>query len=264
MKLHIKDQERAEKFGVIISNMQRFVENIILFFKKDHFYVQGMDFTQTALFEVYLNKDFFDEYQLEDEDSNAVGIKTIIIQKIFNSKNVNQDITISYQGNPDKINISFENITDTSLDIPKYFELPLIEIDTPLLGIPDQEYPLDFSISTKIFSGLINDLLLFGESIKVQCDEDKICMKSKNYDGAIEVKLFDTNDSVEKITDYTIEEDFQLDLDFMNKYFIQFCGFSKLSSMVHLYFSNNMPMQMKYNISDTSYVRFYLTPLVED
>ena len=76
MKLHIKDQERAEKFGVIISNMQRFVENIILFFKKDHFYVQGMDFTQTALFEVYLNKDFFERIQPCLKENSFIFLST--------------------------------------------------------------------------------------------------------------------------------------------------------------------------------------------
>ena len=264
MKLYINDKERVDKFIVILTNIHRFTENIILFFKKNEFYVQGMDFTQTALFEVSLDKEFFDEYELNEDDSDNIGIKSNILQRIVNSRNTEQNIKIEYDGVPDIVNISFENIKEESLELPKYFQVPLIEINTPLLSIPDAEYPLDFSISTKIFTGLINDLLLFGENIKVDCNEDKITMQSKNYEGTVEVKLFDSDNDIEKISNYGIEEDYTLNQDFMNKYFTQFCCFSKLSSMVHLYFSNELPMQMKYEISDKSYVRFYLTPLVED
>lgn len=264
MKLKIKEKIACEKFTSIICNMQRFCENIILFFHKDHFYVQCMDFTQVVLFEVRLQESFFDEYTMEEGDTSNIGIKSTIIQKIFNTRNTEQDITLHYNGNPEKISISFENIKNDSIDIPKYFELPLIEIDTPLLAIPDKEYPVDFSISTKIFSGIVNDLLLFGENIKVICDEEKIHMKSCDIEGSVLVKLFDDNESIEKISDYAIEQDFSMELDFSNKYFTQFCAFSKLSDTINLYYSNDMPMQLKYQISEDSYVRFYLTSLSED
>ena len=264
MKLVINEKENAEKFNNIITNLQRFCENVILFFHKDHFYVQGMDFTQVALFEVKLDAEFFSEYTVDDGDTSSIGVKSLIIQKLFNTRNTDQNITISYTGNPDKINVSFENVKEDSLDIPKYFELPLIEIDTPLLSIPDSEYPVDFSISTKVFCGLITDLLLFGDSIKVKCDEDNISMETNNFEGSIKLQLYKSEDVVGKISDYAIEEDYSLELDFNNKYFTHFCGFSKLSSMIYLYFSDTMPMQMKYEISDNSYVRFYLTSLSED
>ena len=264
MKLQIKDKTACEKFTSIICNMQRFCENIILFFHKDHFYVQCMDFTQVVLFEVRLDSSFFHEYKMEKGDSSNIGIRSTIIQKIFNTRNSVQDITLSYKGNPDKISISFENINNDSMDIPKYFELPLIEIDTPLLSIPDKEYPVDFSISTKIFSGIVNDLLLFGENIKVICNEQKILMQSCDFEGSVLVKLFDDSESIEKITDYAIEQDFSVELDFSNKYFSQFCAFSKLSDTINLYYSNDMPMQLMYQITENSYVRFYLTSLSED
>ena len=264
MKFQIKDKIACEKFTSIMCNIQRFCENVILFFHADHFYIQCMDFTQVVLFEVRLDADFFHEYNVEEGDSSNIGIKSTIVQKIFNTRNVEQDITFHYKGNPDKVFISFENIKKDSIDIPKYFELPLIEIDTPLLSIPEKEYPVDFSISTKIFSGIINDLLLFGENIKVICDEDKILMQSSDHEGSLNVKLFDNSESIEKITDYAIEQDFSMELDFSNKYFVQFCAFSKLSDVIYLYYSNDMPMQLMYELSEKSYVRFYLTSLAED
>ena len=61
--------------------MQRFCENIILFFHKDHFYVQCMDFTQVVLFEVRLQASFFDEYTMEEGDTSNIGINQLLFRK---------------------------------------------------------------------------------------------------------------------------------------------------------------------------------------
>ena len=89
-------------------------------------------------------------------------------------------------------------------------------------------------------------------------------MNSADYEGSIKVKLFDESDTNSKIIDYAIEQDFSLDIEFSNKYFTQFCAFSKLSDMINLYYANDMPMQLKYQIAENSYARFYLTSLAED
>ena len=47
-------------------------------------------------------------------------------------------------------------------------------------------------------------------------------MKSCDIEGSVLVKLFDDNESIEKISDYAIEQDFSMELDFSNKYFTQF------------------------------------------
>ena len=62
--------ERQEVGGGI-----RPCESVILHFKSDKFYIQGMDFTQVALFEVCLGSDdFFDVYDINDNDSVTVDM----------------------------------------------------------------------------------------------------------------------------------------------------------------------------------------------
>ena len=68
----------------------------------------------------------------------------------------------------------------------------------------------------------------------------------------------------EHISEYIIEEEYDTEIRFSNKFFIHFCAFSKLSQEVVLKFSDSSPMQMKYNLSNDSFMRFYLAPLDSD
>ena len=177
MKISIVNNEAADKFSLIITNLHRFCESVILHFKPNQFYIQGMDFSQVALFEVCLGSDdFFDVYDISDNDSDNVGIRTAVLQKIFNTRDAGQPVSMNYTGEPDNIEISFENKKDDTKYIPKYFTIPLIEIEQAMLSIPDSEYPIEFSIPTKTFSTLVAQLLGFGDEIKFKC---KVCFTFK-------------------------------------------------------------------------------------
>ena len=263
MKISIVNNETADKFSLIITNLHRFCESVILHFKSDKFYIQGMDFTQVALFEECLGSDdFFDVYDINDNDSDNVGIRTAILQKIFNTRDVGQPISMNYNGEPDNIEISFGNKKDDTKYIPKYFTIPLIEIEQTMLSIPDSDYPIEFSIPTKTFSTLVAQLLGFGDEIKFKCNEELINIKSMNYEGSMTVTLLDETN--EYISEFLIEEETNTEIKFSNKFFTHFCAFSKLSQEVALKLSDSSPMQMKYNISEHSFMRFYLAPLDSD
>ena len=263
MKISITNSEEADKFSLIITNLHRFSESVILHFNSDKFYIQGMDFTQVALFEVCIgSEDFFEVYDIKDNDSDNVGIRTAILQKIFNARDVGQPISIDYEGEPDYIEISFENKENDTKYIPKYFRIPLIEIDQDMLTIPDSDYPIEFSIPTKTFSTLIGQLLGFGDEIKFKCNEELISIKSMDYEGSMTVTLL--NETAEYISEFLIEEDTDTEIKFSNKFFTHFCAFSKLSPEVALKLSDSSPMQMKYIMSEHSFMRFYLAPLQND
>jgi proliferating cell nuclear antigen len=51
-------------------------------------------------------------------------------------------------------------------------------------------------------------------------------------------------------------------LTFSLKYLVNFCKASALSSTVKLCLSNEVPLLVEYNLSGSSYLRFYLAPKV--
>lgn len=258
MLLKITDNKKAEIFCHFIMNIQRFTESIIVNFLDDKFYIQGMEQSQVCLFEATLFKDYFDVYEKKEEDSCVIGLKTSIIQKLFNTRDVDQTVILSYEGDPGKINVSFET-PNGSKSIPKYFEIPLIDIEQTTLTIPEKEYTADICLEIKSFSNIVSNLNLFGEDIKICCKEDEVWMSSNNFEGEMKVYLMDSTDN-EYILEYVADEGCDMTIDFKSKYISNFCAFSKLSKDVHLYFIEGEPMQMKYKIDDKSFVRFYLAP----
>ena len=74
-------------------------------------------------------------------------------------------------------------------------------------------------------------------------------METNNFEGSIKLQLFKSEDAIEKISDYTIEEDYSLEVNFNNKYFTFLWLFQVIKYDTFI-FSDRMPMQMKYKISD--------------
>lgn len=258
MLVKINDNKKAEIFCNFIMNIQRFTDSIIINFLEDKFYIQGMEQSQVCLFEANLSKEYFDVYDKKEGDSDVIGLRTCIIQKLFNTRDTDQSITISYEGEPDKLNVSFDT-PDGSKSIPKYFEIPLIDIEQTTLTIPYKDYTAEIYLETKSFSNIISNLLLFGEDIKVHCSEDEVWMSSYGFEGDMKVYFMDSTYN-QCILEYVTDEGCDMEMSFKSKYISNFCAFSKLAKNVRLYFIENEPMQMMYEIDDKSYVRFYLAP----
>ena len=155
MLLKINSIKRAEEFSHLVMNMHRFTDSIIINFLDKGFYVQGMEQSQICLFEVNLSNGYFDIYEKTRGDAPTIGLKTTILQKIFNSRDSDQTVEMKYDGDPDKIQISFESVKD-SKSIPKFFELPLIDVEQTNLSIPYKEYTAEVNVETKTFSSIVS------------------------------------------------------------------------------------------------------------
>ena len=62
----------------------------------------------------------------------------------------------------DKLRLDMTSDNPTIFD--KRFELPLIDIDTEMMSIPEMEYQAEFSLPSNTFVTLIDQLKLFGET----------------------------------------------------------------------------------------------------
>ena len=74
-----------------------------------HIYIQGMDLSHVALYEILLNKHWFDAYKLNTGDSKIISISLDILSKVLAMRQKNQIILINFDDNPDKLNIQFKN-----------------------------------------------------------------------------------------------------------------------------------------------------------
>ena len=269
-------KRKVDIFSQLCSLLKNLTEFIVLEFRPEGLYSQGMSFDQISLYEFMIKKDWFEYYELNDGDSKIISLNSTILQKIFSTRQEKQFVTLSYDGNPDKINVKFQNKVPVKTDIPKEFEVTLMDVDNESMEIPDSDYTAEFSITTKLFGSLVEQLEIFDENMNIKCSEENIEFKASGFEGALSVNLY--SETVDYITEYSIDEDGDLDLAFSNKHFQNFCKFTKVSKEVKLSFSDALPMQMLFmldnhdegdneeqlSLSERSYLRFCLAPKITD
>lgn len=256
MELIIKNNEKAEHFIHIFQNIKSFNDCFNLEVNTDEFYIQGMDSSHVSIFEVKLHRDWFDKFDIKK--TLTLGISCNIFPKILTTWTSDHSIKLEMDEGESSLNISFEKV-DGNSEYNKYFEIPLIDMDTEKLHIPDQEYTLDIEIDSKKFKKLIDELGMIGDTVDFVCNETEINATSKSIEGSMTINIpFDDIDA------YSIEENETLNLTFSLKYLRIIGQFYKASSSVCLYMTSGNPVQIKYTFDDHSYVRFYVAPSIED
>lgn len=257
--------KKLTKFCEILSNMKNLGEFITLNFSEEGIYSQGMSLDHCAIFELRMKANWFEEFELDNDDAPRICISTNILSKILATRQPSQHLVISYKGTPDKINIRFSSLRKDgkNQEFPKEFSVPLMDVDHEILSIPEIEYSAEFGIGSKSLLVTNEQLSLFDETLTMRCSEENITMRAKGNDGELSVTLF--SDTCEHINEYEVEEGLDLSLDFSIKHFQTFCKFLKVADEVQLGFKDDYPMKFDY-ITETEDLdlTFYLAPKIKD
>ena len=269
MKLIISNSSKAIKFTNIFNNLKNFTETTNMIFSDDGLYIQGMDKTQCCLFELKINNHWFDSYEFDkSNDAEKIGISNSIMHKILNTRRDNQKINISYSGNPDKLSIHFlnednEKNEQIKTEFNKKIDIPLMDLESQLLSVPNTEYEAEITISSNMMREIVDELSIFNDKLEISLNEENINLKSSGIEGEMGITI--KNDD---IIEYAIVENGNLKQSYSIKFFKLMTGFNKLSSEVKLGFSEVNPMLMLYalepNCSELNYIKFYLAPYIND
>ena len=269
MKLIISNSSKAIKFTNIFNNLKNFTETTNMIFSDDGLYIQGMDKTQCCLFELKINNHWFDSYEFDkSNDAEKIGISNIIMHKILNTRRDNQKIIIIYLGTPDKLSIHFSNEENekneqSKSEFNKKIDIPLMDLESQLLSVPNTEYEAEITISSNMMREIVDELSIFNDKLEISLNEENINLKSSGIEGEMGITI--KNDD---IIEYAIVENGNLKQSYSIKFFKLMTGFNKLSSEVKLGFSEVNPMLMLYelepNSSEINYIKFYLAPYIND
>lgn len=268
--------KRLQEFCEIITNCKYLCDVITFKMSETGIYSQGLTMDHCAIYELKMGNHWFDDYEWEKGvDAAEFSVSTEFMAKIMNTRQASQHLVIEYSGSPDSITIKFASrkVDGTNKEFPKEFCLSLIDVDSETLTIPEMEYSAEFGIGSKALQVTNEQLSLFNESLRIHCSEEEIYLQSKGNDGQLKVTLFD--DNCEHITEFSIEEDLSLTLEFSIKHFNTFCRFIKVSENITLSFKNDVPMKFEYIIppgdskcedteNDEISLVFYLAPKISD
>ena len=260
MNIVIKNQQKAECFSGIFQHIRLFTEHINITFEKERLYIQSMDTSHVSIFELYLPSAWFDTYEHNNASPITIGINSTLLFKILNTREKTQETNITYViNNGDKLYINFTSENTAIFD--KKFEIPLMDLEHDIMGIPDTDYNADFSLCSANFANIINQLKLFGDTLDVECTEEKITLNSLSQEtGKMTVQI-----DINELTEYSINEGETIDLSFSINILHNICMYNKISKNINICLKENFPMKITYNLGEeNANMIFYLAPKIKD
>ena len=260
MDIQINQPCNAEIFSGLFQYIKLFTNDININFESERLFIQALDSSRVSIFEVYLPKTWFDVYTINNENGAVIGINTNNLYKVLHAREKNQRLTLKMDDvTDDKIRLDMTSDNPTIFD--KRFELPLIDIDTEMMSIPEMEYQAEFSLPSNTFATLIDQLKLFGETLRIECSEERIQLFSESIDsGKMSVDI-----PIDDLISFAIEEDKQLDISFALTYLHNICLYSKLANNVDISMTTNYPIRIQYLLDDSdAKIVYYLAPKIDD
>jgi proliferating cell nuclear antigen len=157
----------------------------------------------------------------------------------------------------DKLFVQMTSVVKTVFD--RNFEVPLIELNTETMMIPEIEYQADISLPSADFALLINQLRGFGETLEFVCNENKIEMISMSQDQGKMSVLVD----IEDLSGFAIEENRELKMCFGLNNLHTISLYSKISKDVDIKMHEDFPLLVCYNNEELS-IKMFLAPRICD
>jgi len=258
MELVLSPSPKADVFAAVFQHIRLFCDNVNLTFEPERLYMQCMDNAHVSILELYLPAAWFDRY----ETSGAtVGLNATYLYRILAAREKEQQIHLV--ANADILHVHLTSAEDekkTKTNFDKHFELPLMELDHDTMDIPEIEYTAELSIPSAHFASIVNQLKMFGDTMEIQCSEDRIVLASNSQEqGKMCVEI-----SIDDVSAFAIDEGSDLHLSFSLGYLHNICMYNKMAKEVELKFSETYPMQVAYLLGQEAKLIFYLAPKIAD
>jgi len=255
------DLNKASMFCNLIHNLRQFSLDVIVFMlDSNRLYMQGLDNSHVSLFEVELTKLWFDVFTWSKKDDSSIAINPSLIDKALSTRQAGQDIVIEHKSGSANLNIKLNGGPSGNID--KDFTLPLSSSEGhEQMSVPEQEYDVDLTIASKRIAGVIDQLMLFGTNVLVNCTDEEVVFKSQN-DSGDGGEMSARIDTAEEVIGYEVVEDIDLTQSFSLRFLKIMMAFHSLNKDVVLGWGDDKPMTVKYELGENSRVQFFMAPRV--
>lgn len=257
MSVEVTFQE-ADFFKKIIDSLKGLVDEVTFECSIEGMTLQAMDVSHISLVAINLPADSFQSYSCSEPTKLSFNIDTLA--KIF--KSISPKDTLTIKSDPDtSIELHLNSPND---DKSTVFRLQLIDTQYEPVSIPDHIYGAKLTINSNALNQLIRSLSDLDDSTTVRCTEGQIRFISN--DSAVEATttfiMGITPDKLEDEVDVDVTEDCKV--SYALRYLKAFSAASSLSTRVTLSFSPHYPLLVEYPLGTGGYVRFYLSPKIEE
>ncbi|RMZ79637.1 hypothetical protein DV737_g3287, partial [Chaetothyriales sp. CBS 132003] len=207
--------------------------------------LQAMDNSHVALVSMMLKAEMFSPFRC---DRNiALGINLTSLTKVLRAAQNEDILTLKAEDSPDVVNLVFES---TETDRLSEYDIKLMDIDQEHLGIPDTEYAATIEMPSAELQRIF--------SIEATKDGVRFACQGDIGSGSVTVRQHTNVDKPDQDVNIQLSE--PVSLTFGLKYLVNFSKATAIAPKVKLCLSQEVPLLVEYNLSGTSYLRFYLAP----
>lgn len=256
MKVIISNKHKKELFVALFQTLKNCSTLVNVNFKQEIMHIQGMDKSHVCLFNVVIQKKWFDEYDVEED--KMVCIDSNIFHMIISNKNEGLNIVIQCESE-DNLNVDLLYIENSKGEFNKHFKIPLADFDYEEMDVPNVDYDAEFSLTSKKICDIVSQMIMFGNDINVKCSEEKIDLITNGVTGEMLVNI-----PIEDLNEYSIVEGEVIDLNYSLSYINKMCLTNKLSNEIQFSISADYPMKISYDLGDESSIVFYIAPKLAD
>lgn len=209
-----------------------------------------IDGTNTAIVNLFLNKDKFEEYTCIKTIN--IGINLLSIFKIL--KGIKHADTISfsiYENEDGHIYIQTENSEKRSKISTK---VKLLDMDEKIYNIPDIKFNNYITMPSTDFQTYISDLSSISHEIQFKYSINSLRLKAIGDFAEQSIIINETNDNNSET-----EEQHGL---FNVKYIQLFTKSTNLCSTVEIYLKTGFPLTIVYNVANLGQIKYCLAPKI--
>lgn len=218
---------------------------------------QSMDSSHVSLVSVSLNAKGFEEYSCDEECTLGLNLQNL--NKILKCSGSKDSMTISAK---DTENVKFKFVNEAG-DQESEFDLKLMTVEEDHLAIPETDYKCIVTMPSSQFASICRDLKEIGESVKISATKHGVNFVCSGDIGTANM-LLKHNQTAEDEKAVKIVMDEPIDQQFALRYLSSFAKSSCLSSQVQLSFSEDVPLQVSFQMEDLGCVKYFLAPKIEE
>lgn len=233
---------------VLFESLKNILSDVNFKVDKTGIKLTTMDGTETAIVNLILHADKFEEYICEY--TLNLGMNLTSIYKILKSiKNMD---TISFSVYEDKtyIYITTENSNKKFKNTSK---IKLLDLDEKIYSIPDIQFDSFITMPSSDFQSYISDLSIISHEVNIRTDNNKLLMTVFGDFAEQTITINETNCK-------TREE--VKNSEMFNIKFIQlFTKSTNLCSTVEIYLKSRYPLTLIYNVANLGCLKYCLAPV---
>jgi len=218
---------------------------------------QSMDSSHVALVSVTLNAKGFEEFECEDECT--LGMNLTNLNKILKCAGGKDSMSISAT-DTETVKFKFENEGGDQIS---EFDLKLMTVEEDHLQIPETEYKCVVTMPSSQFATICRDLKDIGEAVKINATKNGVIFECVGDIGTAKM-LLKQNETAEDEKAIKVQMEEPIAQQFALRYLNSFAKSACLSSQVQLSFSEDVPLQVSFEMEDLGAVKFFLAPKIED